>query len=173
MTLTIADDFTSITVQSSILDSYQATPSNYTEVKITAYINCCDTTVYEKVFTSNAGISTDGEYVIDKDFFEFAEDVLPDGVYQFSVSSVDITSTASQQSSCILLDNLLHCQVLEFTVKNPDSTVYMLHYLLTQSSDCNCYCSDMCILLDRIVYMMDMAPTVPCGSETTNGCSSC
>lgn len=175
MTLAVSTDpllMTDITVTSSLLLAYKTTPANYSEVKVTVYINCC-TIAYENLITDPADVSVTGEYVIDKDFFGFTDDILPDGVYQVSIEVTTITDISSQDTGCTLIDGALRCQIAEYVASNCNTDIHMTYFVFKQASTCNCYCSDMCIIYDRILNTIGSKAAVTCSESQTNPCSSC
>lgn len=172
MTITISSDFTTITIADDILTDFLATPGDYTSVELKVYINCCETE-YSATLEST-DLQPDGSYIIDNTFFSFADTVLPDGVYQFSIEAMKTDSTYQQSTDCELVDQFLNCQVMEAVAKNTNSNAAFLYFLIKNAGECNCYCSDMCLILDAILAEINAESTVNCTSTTiTNDCTTC
>lgn len=176
MITTISADFKTITITDDHLVIFKASPETYTSITLKAYINCCETE-YAITFVESGSImdlETNGSFIIDNDFFLLSNEVLPDGIYQFSLEITTALSVYEQRTICIMLDQYLKCQVAAAVAADCNSPVHTIYYILKQSETCNCYCSDMCVIYDRILYEVGQTAGYTCLDKTsTTGCTSC
>lgn len=141
--------FTSITISSTLLDSFIANPSSYIQVQVIGDITCSGTTT-TKTYTSTSPItgSTDvrtstGVETIVPNFFGLT--TFGNGIYSFTVELTSITGNTTKDRGCIFIDVDVKCNIPAECLDKQ-----MLHYTLTQSQSCDCDCNRLCEILNTI-----------------------
>lgn len=155
MTLTanqsIVDDVTiceTITIDSTLLNSFIAAPGTYTKVEVIGTFNC--TTVVTKTYSSTALIGATGDVItvagVEKiNPSMFSTTSFSNGVFGFTVKLYPLSGVASTDSGCIFVDNTVAC-----TICTEDLQSMMYHYILTESQDCGCDCQKLCDMYSLI-----------------------
>lgn len=141
--------FTEIIISSTLLDSFIATPSNYTQIQVIGDITCSGTTT-TKTYTPTSLItaSTDvrtvsGVESIVPNFFGLT--TFGNGIYSFTVELTSITGNTLKDRGCLFIDLDVKCNI---PVDCLDKQ--MLHYTLTQAQSCDCDCKKLCEILNKI-----------------------
>lgn len=156
MTITVADDCTTITLVSQELVDFDADPTNKT-LTIKGTINCCTETELEVTVDD---LEDDSSYIVDPDFFDFSS-TFNDGVYLFIVEVVDSdTSTTTTDSKCALVDCELQCEVFGYVVNNVGSInavwAEVYYDTLTYTHDCDdCECEKACIAIEELLGLLN------------------
>jgi hypothetical protein len=169
MTLTINPARTLITVTSSLLDNFIATPAAYTKITIKGYFNNTASPVTKEYtslipITSSTDVATNaGVETINPSFFLTTEFV--QGIYQFDITLTGSTSI-EQESGCLLVEEDLACQVSDY--RNLDKTVQEKlmvmsdYFLLRNSQECPCKCEYLMTLYLNLLTTLE-----------NNNCQTC
>jgi len=158
MTLTINDTFNSITIVSTKLDAFIATPSAYTNVQVIGELNCSGTTT-TKTYSSTSLItsSTDVRTVAGVESIVpnfFGTTVFENGVYSFTVKLTTLAGSSSTEKACLFVDDGdILCAIPTDCLDKQ-----MLYYTLKNTFNCGCDCTKLCEMLETI-------------SETTTNCN--
>lgn len=150
MTLSINDSFNSITIVSTKLDAFIASPSSYSNIAIEGDLNCSGTTT-TKTYSSTSLItgSTDvrtsgGTETIVPNFF--GATVFENGVYSFTIKLKTLAGSTSSEKACLFVDNGdILCAIPTDCLDKQ-----MLYYTLKNSFNCSCDCTQLCEMLETI-----------------------
>jgi hypothetical protein len=141
-----------------------ADQANYTRVKIEATINCCPE-LYSQESLFSAPDTT--YFVVLADSIQvkpgfFASTPLKDGVYHFDVKAFKNDNTYTYEENCSFIDITYKCKVAAtiktLLDKSEDglvaSNVHVLHYALTNGSNCGCNCTEMCNIFRELTKLI-------------------
>lgn len=140
---------TIITISSTLLDNFIASPSSYTEIEITGKINCAGAVT--KTYTASSLItgSTDvrtsgGVETIVPNFFSAT--TFSNGVYGFEVALTNLSGSVTKDNGCLFVDNGdIFC-----AIDKDCQDKLMYYYTLEKSQNCSCNCANLCELLTAI-----------------------
>ena len=161
MTLTINPALDLITVSSSLLDGFIASPISYTSLTVTIYHNSTETSVSE-VYTdtdpitaitnvqTNAGVETIVPECLNMDTFT-------QGVYHVVISLKSSTQIQTEEG-CLYVENGLKCLVddymLDETKSMEDRVLTGLKYnILLDVANCDCKCDKYIDLYNNLVIL--------------------
>lgn len=140
---------TIITISSTLLDNFIASPSSYTKIEITGKINC--TGAVTKTYSSTSLItgSTDvrtsaGVETIVPNFFSTT--AFANGVYGFEVALTSLSGNTTKDAGCLFVDEgSIFC-----AIDKNDSTKLEYYYALEKGQNCSCNCTNLCDILTAI-----------------------
>jgi len=174
MALTISQnsDCSLILVTSELLDTaFGGSPDPYTDIKITIYRNCCDCDGYDVDITRDAPApfptSETDVYLFNGTSMELNPKIIDasattwtEGVYKIIVTLTNIDGTVVvSESNCFFLDCATSCQVAKHIKSllktDTDTDVHLLHFGLTNGSNCNCNCDEMCYLYRKLYELLN------------------
>ena len=148
---------TIITIESTLLDSFIATPASYTNVVITGSISggsdVVETYSSTNLITAVTNVATNaGIETINPAFFTATEFV--QGVYQFDIKLTSAT-TIEQETFCLFVENGLACSVNDY--RNLEKTlqekllVTSDYLLLKESTECACKCEQLVEIYNNLI----------------------
>lgn len=161
---------TIITISSTLLDDFIATPASYTDIDIQIYFNSTTDSTTETYSNSvpitgvtnvatNAGVET-----INPAFFgatEFAQ-----GIYHVVIA---LTSDAEIQTDegCLFVEDTIACDVNTYRLDTTHTLQQRIdagldYYMLTKSQDCTCGCDDLTEIYNNLVIKLDSNPCTTC-----------
>lgn len=170
MTLSINNDRTQLFIESTILDDFIATPSDYTDVDIQIYFNSTTSSTTETytdadpITTSTNVASNAGVETINPAFFgatEFAQ-----GIYHFIIT---LSSESEIQTSegCLFVEDTIACDVNTYRLLstvdlNKRLNAGIDYYMLTQSQSCTCGCDNLIEIYNNLITTIANNPCTTC-----------
>lgn len=161
-----------ILLNSDRIQALIANPSAYLQVKIDATINCCPTiytTTQAMPLTTNPYIlfTADGIEVKPALFNVVSPSKIIDGVYHFNVKIFTDLNNYTYEEDCAFMDVTYKCKVAAYLDTLNDisengqiaTNVHILHYALTNGSNCGCNCVSMCDVFSQLAKLL--APITP------------
>lgn len=142
MTITSNSDYTTITITSSNLTSLGSVDT----IKLQAKINCGGTYSY----TVDEGDITSGAFTVDLNSL-FSTTDLSDSVYSFILVITNDDETIIKEYSCLFVDKTTSCTIVDCVTETNNLELQLDYYLLTRAQDCDCDCSDLCTIYNRIL----------------------
>lgn len=95
-----------------------------------------------------------------------------DGVYTVNVNYIKSDGTQIIEENCIFIDCEIKCIVgskvdaLLDKERNDDINIFLLHYTLVETSNCNCNCSKLCEIYNQLYEMLcDNKDCTQCNCE--------
>jgi hypothetical protein len=169
MILSINTNRTLITIQSTLLDLFIATPSSYTSVEVKIFQNSTTASTTEtysstRLITSSTPVSTvAGLEYINPSFLSTT--IFAQGVYHIVVTLTSPSEILTDEG-CIFVSTTLPCDVntyrLDTTHTLPERIDAGLnYYMLTKSQDCPCGCDNLIEIYNNLVTTL------------TNNCTTC
>lgn len=140
---------TIITISSTLLDSFIASPSSYTKIEITGKINCAGAVT--KTYTASSLItgSTDvrtsgGVETIVPNFFSAT--TFSNGIYGFEVALTNLSGSVTKDNGCLFVDEgSIFCAIDKDNLEK-----MMYYYTLQNAQNCSCNCTNLCDILTAI-----------------------
>lgn len=170
MILSYNTDRTIITISSSLLDDFIATPEDYTDVDIQIYFNSTTSSTTETyseddLITDVTNVATDsGVTWVNPAFFNTTE--FSQGIYHVVIT---LTSTGSIQTDegCIFIESTIACDVNDYRLLstvdlNKRLNVGIDYYMLTKSQSCTCGCDNLVEIYNNLITTL-----------ANNTCSTC
>jgi len=170
MTLTInSPTNTLITISSTLLDDFIATPADYTSLTIVGYFNDTTTGITE-IYTeadpittitnvaSNAGVET-----ILPSFFSATE--FAQGVYQFTITLIG--DEIEVDEGCIYVEDGLKCDIDDYllatgTELNDKLFVGIQYQSLLNATVCACKCDNLIEIYNYLIKQIDTSVCKTC-----------
>lgn len=167
MLISVASDYSKLTVSSSDIDDVIANVGNYIGITVTVSKNCCDNTTY----TYSLALPT-----ISSDYFNLNTglDILPafidedefiDGVYKVTIVIELDDNSKITEHNCLFVDNETNCNLAEGIINLEDDDkihALMLHYGLIQGSGCGCNCDELCTLYNDLLKLLGSTDNSNC-----------
>lgn len=146
------------------VDDYAENPSAYTGIKMTATESCG--TAYTQSYSVALATDPEGKFWVD--IFNKIIYVTPAmiglGAFRDSIIKLDIKFQQSSgyvlTSNCTFVDVTYSCKVgsmLESLLSNLKETsgmMHLLHYSLTNGSNCGCNCPEMCEIFVELTRLL-------------------
>ena len=163
-----------IVLQSPAIQNMIDNVTDYSKFEVTAVVNCCpDSFVHEFLFSSptNQYIEVTSDSIILKPlFFGLLSngdiDLLTDGVYKIGINMFySLNTTYIHEENCSFVDVTYKCKVAAYLDKITDvqtvdgqcaQNVTLLHYALTNGSNCACYCNEMCTAFKELAKLINV-----------------
>lgn len=159
MKITQADN--QLIIDSPIISNFLNDPSKYFSINLIADINCCPpitnsyspSLIYDPNNTFYIDTATNLVYVNPS---AFGLSTLSDGVYRCNLRFLFADNSGSEYDiSCIFVDINIKCTLsnyLEGLIAGEDtsSIAYLLHYALTNGSNCGCNCDELCEVFNAL-----------------------
>ncbi len=159
MVLTINSGRTQISILSTLLNSFIASPASYTDIKVQMYFNSTSASTTEtysstRLITSSTPVSTvAGLEYINTSFLgssEFAQ-----GVYHIVITLTSPSEILTDEG-CILVSTTLPCDVNTYRLLsdvdlNKRLNVGLDYYMLTKSQDCPCGCNSLIEIYNNLI----------------------
>lgn len=149
---------TVITISSTLLDNFIASPSSYSKIEITGKINCTGAVTKTYSSTSLITASTDvrtsgGVETIVPNFF--SSTTFSNGVYGFEVALTNLSGSINKDNGCLFVDDgKIFCAI------DKDCTdKLMYYYTLEKAHNCSCNCTNLC---DILSFIQDTNPSNDC-----------
>jgi hypothetical protein len=153
----------SILLNSESIQAMIATPGDYLQLKIDSTINCCPT-IYTQTQALPLGVnsyfsfSASGVEVKPAFFNVISPNSIIDGVYYFNVKIFTDENNYHFEEDCAFIDITFKCKVAQYLDTLNDITedgkistnVHILHYALTNGSNCGCNCVAMCDVFKQL-----------------------
>ena len=168
MILSINNLHTILTVSSTLLDDFIATPGDYTKITITGYFNDVDTGVTEEydednLITSSTNVATSaGVETINPAFFtttSFAQ-----GVYHFLITlyGTDIES----DEGCIFVDDTLGCTIDDYRLEETNQfkklNAGIDYFILKNTANCQCNCNELIEIYNNLITQTSNSNCTTC-----------
>lgn len=159
MTLSINTALTQIAIVDTLLNSFIASPTSYTNIVIAGYFNSNDN-VTSFTYTNTTPITTTtevasvaGEEHINPAFFNIT--TFNQGVYRF-VITLTSPSTVETSEGCLYVDNGLKCKVDTYMLNEANTVTERVfaglkYRSLSSSIDCPCKCDNLFELYDNLI----------------------
>lgn len=165
MSLTINTSRTLMTIESTLLDSFIASPASYTNVKVTIYKNSTTTSTTEiytnaDPITTTTNVASNGDVeTILPTFFGVGNTTFEQGVYHVVVSLLS-PSESSTEEYCLYVENGLKCLVDDVLIdESKDVKNRILEGLkyqsLVSSTECPCKCGQKIELYLNLIDSID------------------
>lgn len=145
MIVTHNDDYTTITLQSDLIESW----NNVTNVTLKATIDCGTTTYTDTIL--QADVDNTGLFTVDLNAL-FNNTDLADGVYSFTleVTKESDSTTLSKDYACLFVDKETKCNVAKCVKEKGNINLQLDYYILSRASGCECQCNDLCAIHNRL-----------------------
>lgn len=143
MTITTNSNFSVITMNST---------------NLTSFVGIDTVTLYGKVLCDNETSDTivagdvdgSGNWTLDTTAL-FGEATLDDGIYGFKLVIKKTDGSIITEYNCLFIDNETTCKIAEKVATSGDSELALYGYLLTYAQNCDCDCSDLCIIYKKVL----------------------
>jgi hypothetical protein len=169
-------NFSTTVTQDYIYDSVTNTcqytitdlPTNIVPLKMVIELNGVEQEIYFG-FSPLTGVFSTGEsFFISPSFFGFTS--FPDGVYSFMLRFITASQEIITISTCFFFDCVTKCKVSEkleelLNCNKTATNIFLLHYTLTEGSNCGCNCEELCIIFNKLCS--ELNPSTSC---ITCGC---
>ena len=151
------------------IDDLIENTSDYESVKLTANVNCNDDLEQEYDIDDIADVdnkfyisSSAGGILVTASMFSISE--VADGIYFIQVKLAKDQEFIIIQN-CAFMDVDYKCKVAAYgkTILTGDSTstnVHILHYALTNGSNCGCNCDGLCLIFNELKKILDNSDLV-------------
>jgi hypothetical protein len=171
----------SILLSSPKIAALVANPSGYLQFKIEATINCCPelfshTFAIPLVDTTLAVFNGNSIEVKPLFFNVIIPNLIRDGIYWFRVKIFTDANNYTYEEDCAFMDVTYKCKVagyidnLNDTIVTEDkqisTNVHLLHYALTNGSNCGCNCTSLCDVFTELTKLI--TPITP--QQRSCGC---
>lgn len=141
MTLTSNSDFTTITITSDNLSSL----GSVDKIVLNGKINCSGTYSYEV----DKDDITSGTFTINLTSL-FGTSTLQDSVYSFILTITNSDDSIIKEYNCLFVDNDTKCDIVDCVTESNNLELQLDYYLLSRAQNCDCDCSDLCIIYNRL-----------------------
>jgi hypothetical protein len=161
---------TQITISSTLLNSFIASPASYTDVKVQMYFNSTSASTTEtytstRLITSSTPVSTSaGLEYINTSFLNTS--VFAQGVYHIVVTLTSSSEILTDEG-CLFVEDDIACDVNTYRLLstvdlNKRLNAGLDYYMLTKSQDCSCGCDNLIEIYNNLVTTL-----------ANNTCSTC
>ena len=127
-------------------------PVNIRPVKLVTELSGVSNDVYFTYFPIEGVFFTGTSLLVTPSFFNLTEFV--DGIYSFTLTYYSDESIITE-TTCFFFDCKTACQVstkLEqlFSKEKTATNIFLLHYTLTEGSNCGCNCAELCEIFTKL-----------------------
>lgn len=142
MTITANSNFTVITMNSTNLTSFSGVDT------VTLYGKVlCDNETSDTIVAGD--VDGSGNWTLDTTTL-FGSATLDDGVYGFKLVIEKSDDSIITEYACLFVDNETTCNIATEVASTGNTDLALLGYLLTYGQNCDCDCSDLCIIFKKI-----------------------
>jgi len=98
---------------------------------------------------------------IDPLYFNYTDNLIKDGIYKFNLKITRANNAGFiTESNCAFIDNYTKCLVANKLnilkeIEPIDSTIHILHYALTNGSNCGCNCDELCEIYKELHSLLN------------------
>lgn len=162
----------SILLNSPSIQTMFNNQDEYLQVKVEGTINCCPqlyshTALMPLVDSDYLAFSSAGIEVKPKFFDVITPNKIIDGVYHFNVKIFSTEDQYHYEEDCAFMDITFKCKVAAyidqlnsiFEEGQIATNVHILHYALTNGSNCGCNCQALCDTFKQLYDLLK--PTSP------------
>jgi hypothetical protein len=170
MTISINSSFNLMTISSTALDTFVASPSNYIELSVKGYHNSTTSFKEEKYSVSNpitnlTNIATgSGIEYIKPEFFD--NGVFTDGVYHFIFTFKSENEIVTEEA-CIFVDKDFKCKIDDYRINEVipfEKRMFAVsdYFLLKNTSECQCKCGNLIEIYNNLIEDFDFKKCFTC-----------
>jgi hypothetical protein len=122
--------------------------------------------VYFQYFPVNSLLFTGTSMLVSPSFFSLLNYV--DGVYSFTLTYTTESGDIITETNCFFLDCVTACNVSTklqslMTQDKTATNFFLLHYTLTEGSNCGCNCTELCEIFTKLCNELNSSDTCNCG----------
>lgn len=143
MTVSTNSDYSTIQITSSNLTSFAAISS----VVLYGTIGC-DGDYSDTIIEADVTLAT-GTFTVDLSEL-FGTTSLDDNIYGFKLVITKTDDSIITEYNCLFVDNETTCAIADKVVSSGSTDLALYGYLLKYGQDCDCDCSDLCIIFKKL-----------------------